>query len=82
MVSTYIFGQRCFILYRMRDDKAKIENFWEQVVPEYHDAQFRRTFRVPRSVFSYILDNIQEEISFDISPGRQSIPASKKLAIF
>lgn len=69
-------------LIRLRDDKAKISNFWEEVVPQYHEAQFRRTFRVPRSAFDHVLQNIRMDISSNFPAGRPPVPADKKLAIF
>ena len=59
------------LFYRLRDDRAKVQNYWEDVVPQYDESQFRRTFRLPRSVFSHVLDNISDDLTSEHVAGRR-----------
>lgn len=67
---------------RIRDDKAKMDNFWEDVVPQYTSAQFRRAFRVPRNVFNHVLDEVNEDLTPTHIGGRNALSAEKALAVF
>ena len=70
-------------LFSGRDHQPIMEKFYEDVLPAYSDFNFRRRVRVPRSVFSYLLDTLSVNVS---DPphigGRTAVSGGKKIAMF
>ncbi|KAL3854249.1 hypothetical protein ACJMK2_013523 [Sinanodonta woodiana] len=75
-------GVQC--LYTLlREERIKVENFCSQTLPLYSDHQFRRTLRVPRNIFSVLLDVMKEDLKH--TPhfgGRHPVQPEDKLAVF
>ena len=78
------------VLLALPDDKRIIHRscrrfdrnhgWWELIWNTYSEARFKKTFRVSRSTFGYILDNIKEEIQHD-TVNEQPISAECRLII-
>ena len=54
--------------------------WWDQIWQTYSDTRFKKTFRISRSTFNYILDNIKDEITHDII-NEQPVSAECRLGI-
>lgn len=49
----------------------------------YTDLRYRRAFRVPRSLFAYLVDNLSQSLMEPVHFwGRPSIRTDKKIAMF
>ncbi|KAL3890494.1 hypothetical protein ACJMK2_002776 [Sinanodonta woodiana] len=46
----------------LREERIKVENFCLQILPLYSDHQFRRTLRLPRNIFSFLLDVVKDDL--------------------
>ena len=54
--------------------------WWDQIWQTYSDTRFKKTFRVSRCTFNYILENIKGEITHDII-NEQPVSAECRLGI-
>ncbi|KAK7090305.1 uncharacterized protein [Littorina saxatilis] len=72
----------CFLPSLLREEHTKVENYLEEVVPRFSHAQFRRTLRVSRRVFDYLLDTLQLYTADGHHGGREPVSDRKKLAVF
>lgn len=70
------------LFFRIRENQAKVIGYWEEMVPLYSDYVYRRTFRVQRSIFDYLLETIKENIIDEQHGGRMAIMPDKKIAMF
>ena len=60
----------------------KVSGYWEEIVPQYDDNQFRRTLRLPRSVFAHVVEQTTHDLVSDSLSGRPQVEPDKKLAVF
>lgn len=76
-------GDELLLSLLCRDEHTKVDDFWEQTVPLFTDLRYRRAFRVSRSIFSYLVDNLSPSLMDPLHfGGRQSIRPDKKIAMF
>ena len=69
-------------LYFNRRTVPKIENYAERVIPMFTLDDFRQHFRISRTTFEIILQQIGENLSTDHSGGNEPVEVSKQLFIF
>ena len=64
----------CLLLQQVREEEERFRSvqrcernaeWWEMVWSIYDNSRFKRTFRVTRQTFCYILENIRQDITKD-----------------
>lgn len=62
-------------------EKTKNIGWFEDVVPKMSDTDFKNEFRVDRSTFAVIIDEIKEDMTTIDTNFRKAITVEKKVAI-
>ena len=74
----------CFVyicLRRVREDRRKVTGYAEETIPNYLLDDFQRFFRISRTTFETILNEIGEALTPNIQRGRPSMSPEKKLLV-